>query len=65
MYSNMAQFSTEELKVIKAYPLKTALDSFRAEFASRRLADKAVDVAEAVEQVASEASDRGTGTIHG
>lgn len=61
----MAEFSTDELKAIRAYSLKTGLDAFRALFASKSLADKGANVAEVVKQAASEVSNRGTGTIHG
>ena len=59
----MAKFSTDELKAIRTYPLKPGLDAFRAIFASKCLKAKGANVAGVVEQ--SEASDRGTGTIHG
>ena len=61
----MAGLSQNELKAIRAHPLRKGLETFRTTFKSRYLESEDVNLAEIVDQLTSEASDTGEGTIHG
>ena len=58
----MAGLSQNELKAIRTHPLRKGLETFRTIFNSKYL--KSEDVTEIVDQLTSEASDTGEGTIH-
>lgn len=59
----MAELSTYEKKAIRAHSLKDGLKDFRATIISRYLGDENSNVTEVVDQLTSEASDRGKETI--
>ena len=61
----MARLSQNELKTIRDHPLKIRLESFRATIRSRYIKSEDVNLTEIVDQLMSEASDTGKGTIHG
>ncbi|MCJ1251250.1 hypothetical protein MMC30_008481 [Trapelia coarctata] len=54
----MAELSQNELEAIKAYPVRTGLETFRTTFISRYLKSENANVTEVVDQLTSEASDR-------
>ena len=56
----MAGLSPDELKAIRAHSLKRGLENFRLTFTSEHLTGKNANVTEVVDQLTSEASDRGT-----
>ena len=60
----MAGLSQNELKAIRAHPLKKGLETFRTTFNSKYLKGEDVNLTEIVDQLTSEASDTGKGTIH-
>ena len=60
----MAGLSQNELKAIRAHPLKKGLETFRTTFKSRYLKSEDVNLTEIVDQLTSEASDTGEWTIH-
>lgn len=60
----MAELSTNEKIAVRAHCLKDGLKDFRATFTSRFLSGKNPNVTEAVDQLPSEASDRGKETIY-
>ena len=64
-YPNMAGLSQNEFKAIRVHPLKIGLENFRATIRSRYIKSEDVNVTEIVDQLTSEASDTGKGTIHG
>lgn len=61
----MAGLLQNELKAIRAHPLRKGLESFRTTFKSRYLKSEDVNLTEIVDQLTSEASDTGEGTTHG
>jgi len=54
----MAELSQNELKAIKAHPVRTGLETFHTTFISRYLKSENANVTEVVDQLTSEASDR-------
>ena len=60
----MAGLSQNEFKAIRAYPLREGLETFHTTFKSRYLKSGDVNLTEIVDQLTSEASDTGEGTIH-
>jgi hypothetical protein len=60
----MAELSQNELKAIKAHPVRTGLETFRTTFISRYLKSENANVTEVVDQLTSEASDRREWTIY-
>ncbi len=61
----MAGLSQNELKAIRTHPLRKGLETFRTTFNSKYLKSEDVNLTEIVDQLTSEASDTGEGTIHG
>lgn len=61
----MAGLSQNELKAIRAHPLRKGLETFHTTFKSRYLKGEYVNLTEIVDQLTSETSDTGEGTIHG
>jgi hypothetical protein len=61
----MAGLSQNELKAIRAHPLKEGLEAFRTTFKSRHPKSEDVNLTEIVDQLTSQMSDTGEGTIHG
>ncbi len=55
----MAGLSQNELKAIRAHPLRKGLEAFRTTFKSRYLKSEDVGLTEIVDQLTSEASDTG------
>ena len=60
----MAGLSQNELKAIRAHPLRKGLETFCTTFKSRYLKSEDVNLTEIIDQLTSEASDTGEGTIH-
>jgi len=61
---NMAGLSQNELKAIRAHPLRKGLEAFRTTFKSRYLKSEDVNLTEIVDQLTSQVSDTGEGTTH-
>ena len=61
----MAGLSQNELEAIRTHPLRKELESFRTTFNSKYLKSEDVNLTEIVDQLTSEASDTGEGTVHG
>ena len=55
----MAELSQEELKVIRAHPVRKGLETFRTTFNSRYLKKERANLTEVIDQLTSEEPDRG------
>lgn len=62
---NMAGLSQNELKAIRAHPMRNGLKTFRTTFKSRYLKSENVNLTEIVDLLTSEASNTGEGTLYG
>lgn len=60
----MAGLSQNELKAIRAHPLRKGLETFRTTFKSRYLKSEDVNLTEIVDLLTSGASDTGEETIY-
>ncbi len=61
----MAELSQNELKAIRAHPLREGLEAFRTMFKSRYPKSEDLNLTEIVDQLTSPVSDTGERTIHG